>query len=352
MNKLLMGTAVAALALGTAFEAQAACTPTGFMRDAINLTAALINPPGVVTGEVDATGCNIGIYYSGGTGSVQYADIHGANYFGIVNNGANVSISYNQVHEIGESPLNGAQHGTGIYVATEGAGTGNILYNTVWNYQKNGITVSGPLAHDIDIKSNNVWGQGPVDFIAQNGIEVGFGATHITVDGNMVTGNAYTGTNNASSTGILIIGGPYYSAAYQINTDVTSNSSIENDIGIAMVNYDAGGNPPTTPTRNKAIQNSIWDNAVTNVSGDGSPVGYQAGIDDTGDADVIRKNMICGPGYGPANPPPAVLLPIDTTFTNSPIDKNNFCGNTKFTTQVTSNTAKAHGVGKISPATK
>jgi hypothetical protein len=45
----------------------ASCTATGFIRDAIDLTAAMINPPGTVTGDVDATGCNIGIYYSAGT---------------------------------------------------------------------------------------------------------------------------------------------------------------------------------------------------------------------------------------------------------------------------------------------
>jgi hypothetical protein len=40
------------------------CTPTGFVRDGMNLTAALINPAGVVTVDVDATGCDIGIYYN------------------------------------------------------------------------------------------------------------------------------------------------------------------------------------------------------------------------------------------------------------------------------------------------
>lgn len=39
------------------------CTVTGFVRDGINLTAAQINPA-TVSGDVDATGCNIGVYYS------------------------------------------------------------------------------------------------------------------------------------------------------------------------------------------------------------------------------------------------------------------------------------------------
>ncbi len=37
------------------------CMPTGFVRDGVDLTAARIG--GDVTGPVDATGCNIGVYY-------------------------------------------------------------------------------------------------------------------------------------------------------------------------------------------------------------------------------------------------------------------------------------------------
>ena len=59
------------------------CTPTGLMRDGINLRAAKINPTGTVSGEVNATGCNIGVYYDRGTGTVANANIHGANYFGV-----------------------------------------------------------------------------------------------------------------------------------------------------------------------------------------------------------------------------------------------------------------------------
>jgi hypothetical protein len=43
-----------------------------------------------------------------------------------------------------------------------------------------------------------VTGEGAVDYIAQNGIQIGYGA-HATVTGNTVTGNAYSGSNLASS---------------------------------------------------------------------------------------------------------------------------------------------------------
>src|ERR1043166_3525576 len=68
--------ALAAVAMPTQ-AAAVTCTPTGFSRDSINLTAALINPPNV-SGDVDATGCEIGVYYSSGVnGHVENANIHG-----------------------------------------------------------------------------------------------------------------------------------------------------------------------------------------------------------------------------------------------------------------------------------
>ncbi len=81
----------------TSASVRAACTPTGFFRDSINMTAALINPPLTVTGVVDATGCNIGVYYdAGNTGSIKKAEIFGSNYFGVLVNGdaGSVKVGY------------------------------------------------------------------------------------------------------------------------------------------------------------------------------------------------------------------------------------------------------------------
>ena len=58
---LVAATLTAALAIGTVSASAATCTATGFFRDGINLTAAQIG--GTVTGDLDATGCNIGSYF-------------------------------------------------------------------------------------------------------------------------------------------------------------------------------------------------------------------------------------------------------------------------------------------------
>ena len=63
-----------------------------------------------------------------------------------------------------------------------------ISGNTVTNYQKNGITANGSIV--ATITDNTVSGAGPVNYIAQNGVQVGFGGT-ATVKSNAISGNDY-----------------------------------------------------------------------------------------------------------------------------------------------------------------
>jgi hypothetical protein len=180
------------------------CTATGYYRDGINLTAKVMNPSSTVTGSVDATGCNIGVYYGPGTsGTVSGADISGANYYGVVNNAGSVSISNSSIHNIGETQPNGSQHGVGvIYTTLNGSAscnacvtsgphaTGTLSGSLITNYQKNGVVISGSGAA-ATVRSNTVTGYGMIDYIAQNGIEVASRAT-ASIMGNTVSGNWYT----------------------------------------------------------------------------------------------------------------------------------------------------------------
>jgi hypothetical protein len=205
-GRILPSFFAAALLLGvTGGLASATCTATGFYVDGTNMTAAEINP-GSVTGTVTATGCNIGIYYDDGTdggaqvgGTVSGATVSGANYFGILANGGGghaavtVNISNSTVEGIGETPINGDQHGNAIFyinASTDtsaddsrtcsnaaGASTnGTISGNIVNTYQKNGITAKCSSVSVI-ISGNTVTGADETFAIAQNGIELGQGAT-------------------------------------------------------------------------------------------------------------------------------------------------------------------------------
>ena len=64
-----------------------------------------------------------------------------------------------------------------------------ITDNVVSDYQKNGIVVNGEVSGTID--RNVVTGDGPITYIAQNGIQIGFGASGVIRD-NEVSGNDYT----------------------------------------------------------------------------------------------------------------------------------------------------------------
>lgn len=306
------------------YQARAAanCQPTGYMQDNINLTAASIvtaSTP-IITGSIDATGCNIGIYFGPGTsGTVTNAEVFGANYYGILNNGGTATVTHSRIHNIADNPnppFTGNQHGNGIYfVSTTGNTTrGSIIGNTVYNYQKNGIVVVGSNT-TATVMQNTVTGQGPINYIAQNGIEVGRGAL-ASVLSNTVSGNAYTGTTYVA-TGILVYGGiECYGVPLTTNTNVTGNTVTSNDVGLYFSNLvDAAcTQPATTPTRVLALSNTIRSDNNTNS--------YQAGITDQGDFDMLIGNHICGSGYAPA-PSPAQHFAIDKTSTNNLTDIGN-----------------------------
>lgn len=310
--------------LAVAATASAAtCTTTDYFTDGVYLTAALVNPSGTVTGEVDATGCNIAVYYNRGNGQIKKADIHGSNYYGVLVNGdaaaVSVDVLNSYVHDIGEMPLNGTQHGLAIYYRAFGTGTasGKISGNTVARYQKNGITVNGDRASG-SISDNIVNGEGRIAYIAQNGIQVGWGAD-AQVMRNTVTGNAYTGPNGASSTGILVFGGLCYGAGYATGTQIVGNVLVNNDVGVYLSNLDFNCGAPATSTNVKVINNTITNDALTNLSGLGTQ-GYQAGIVDQGNNDKIINNTISGIGYTAPGNANTFATPIDADalFTRRP----------------------------------
>jgi parallel beta-helix repeat protein len=327
---------VAAMTLlgGQASAAAASCTQTGFMRDGINMTAAQIG--GNVTGTLDAGTCNIGVYYNSTTsGNVTGATIFGANYFGVVVNGdvgaVSTNVTNSAIHDIGESPLTGqgSQHGTEIYYrAFGGTASGTISGNTLTNYQKGGVTINGNVS--ATITNNSVTGQGPVSWIAQNGIQLGYGAKG-TVTGNTVTGNAYTGSNLASSGGVLVVGGECFGTglAYTVGLSITKNTLTGNDVGVWLFNADGNCVAPTTKTNNTVKFNTISNDAVTNTTGYDATCGYQAGVADVGHKDLIVNNSISGLGYtlqaggDCSGTPPAFLrfVDLDSSTRGAPSNK-------------------------------
>ena len=78
--------------------------------------------------------------------------------------------------------------------------TVTISDNVVRDYQKTGILISGNV--DALVTRNVVQGIGPNAIIAQNGVQIGFGATGL-ISANQISGNDYT-PNTFFACGILI----------------------------------------------------------------------------------------------------------------------------------------------------
>lgn len=152
----------------------------------------------------------------GGCGTIGYGIF--------VQGNAYADIHDNEVIDIKDTGLSGCQNGIGIRVGSQflnSFGTADITNNILSTYQKGGIVVDGLTSHAV-ITGNTVLGDGPIAYIAENGIQIGRGATAM-LSGNVVTGHKYSGTGWAS-TGILL-----YEAGF---VDINGNTVGSNDVGI------------------------------------------------------------------------------------------------------------------------
>jgi hypothetical protein len=326
MGKRFLGLTLATVSVAWLVPASSAraatCTPTGFFRDGIEMTAVQINPT-TVPSPLDATGCNIGVYYNAGVATLNQVEIYGANYFGVLVNGDDnpvaVHLTKNLIHNIGETPFNGTQHGVAIYIRAffASAVTGEVTGNVIFGYQKGGIVVNGPGAKLAKVDGNQVFGIGHVSFIAQNGIQIGYGAKPTEVMTNLVTGNSYVGIpgDGSAAAGILVVGGAGYGQCpdgndcpYTKSVPMVGNAVLNNDVGVYASNLQADFSAPPTPTTLVIARNLVGDDECFNQS-------YQAGISDQGNTDFILFNYVVqGGGYGPSCGPN-----VDTTGSINPI---------------------------------
>jgi hypothetical protein len=180
------------------------------------------------------------------------------------------SVARNQILD---SRDQGCQVGLGIDVESNlGNPAVTVSNNSVHNYQKNGITAGGPGTGGgptMAISSNTVVGIGATPLIAQNGIQIGFGATG-KVTGNTVADDIYTGTMPAGGTGILVYA----------STGVTAsgNSVHSTQFGIATVTDQIDGTA---------------DNAIITANHIGGTQEFDA-IDLCSSVNTVHSNSIYG----------------------------------------------------------
>jgi hypothetical protein len=148
---------------------------------------------------------------------------------GIFLNDASGTISNNNVSGLRQG-LSGCQEGNAIDVRNMTGSTKrlvSIMNNVVSNYQKTGIVTNGLVS--ATITGNTITGDGPITYTAQNGIQIGFGATAI-VKNNSVSGNNYTPASYVAC-GVLL---------YQADgVKASANTLFNNEKD--MCNYGKGG---------------------------------------------------------------------------------------------------------------
>lgn len=131
-------------------------------------------------------------------------------YYGIFAVDSTGTLSNNIIKGITHGLANGAQSGVGIRLtARAGAGSSNMTIsgNNISDVQKNAMVITnayGGTSVNANVTGNTVAGNGPITYIAQNGIQVSGGAMAV-VSGNNVSGYDYT-PNTAAAIGILLFG--------------------------------------------------------------------------------------------------------------------------------------------------
>lgn len=175
----------------------------------------------------------------------------------------------------------GCQHGIAVEVGSHKAneiGHAKLESDAIGGYEKNGPTATNP-GSTLLVKNSVVTGEGPSPWIAQNGIEVAFGAKG-TISGTTVSGNecelegvCTSGNLEEQATGLLFFG----AAA---GSKVSDSTISGNDIGAYYASTS-----PTQPTKPelKLLSSHLTGNR------------YEGAVLEEGDA-TLTRDVISGSG--------------------------------------------------------
>lgn len=163
----------------------------------------------------------------------------------VVRDGAYANIHDNKIIDVRDTnPASGCQNGIAIFVGRQAwasSGTADITDNEIIGYQKSGIVVDNTGSH-ANITGNTIAGDGPITYIAENGIQISRGAT-ANITSNSISGHSYT-PYTATSAGLLIWGAG--------TTTIDDNQLVNNQIGINI----SDSSPVTIVGNNISATNS------------------------------------------------------------------------------------------------
>lgn len=282
--------------------------PTGTLVNSSSLTsAAPIAAVVLVDGTEKVTLNNLTV-----DGSANGLSGCGVDLVGIYYRNSSGDIDNVAVRNIKLSPADfGCQRGLGIFVQS---GNGkrsrvDISGSSVHDYQKNGITAN-EVGTEVNISGNAVTGVGPTPQIAQNGIQLAFGAKG-TVEGNSVINHVYSLCTSAANCG-----------ATSSNILIFNANGVKvtrNNLGNSQVNVYYQGNRGEV-SGNTIFQSPIFDgiDLIGNQNGaEGNSIfnSDEAGVFVMGDRNEVTDNTINEAAFG-------VLK--DASSTNTSISGNHY----------------------------
>ena len=255
------------------------------------------------------TGCNaprlIGIYYQNASGTANSL---------VVRNQAQGAVDF------------GCQTsaGLGIFVQSGSSLTSTVTISnsTVHGYQKNGIT-GNEVGTTVTISGNSVVGAGPTT-TAQNGIQIGFGATGKVLT-NTVADDDFNGDPLAgTASGILVFDSG--------NLTISGNSVTNTQNGIPIVTDGILPADSNTVSSNRVSNTHLGDgidlcsngNTVTgNIvsSSDAGGIHLDSSCGSTGNNNIVSKNtvneacagLLLGGGTGNTFPLPNLIFNVRNT---------------------------------------
>lgn len=233
-------------------------------------------------------------------------------FFGIAFQNASGTVTHSTVRNFKlTAALNGCQTGTGILVQSGGgqSSTVDVLASSIHDFQKNGITAN-EVGTSVLVHLNTVTGVGPTTGAAQNGVQVGYGATG-TISNNTITNNVWSpcvavATCTAVATNILV----YQSDGITISENVVSVSQI--GIFIAANSASLSTNASTANSVFDGIHlegnsNTVRSSNVVNAS--------ESGIYVDGNSNTIESNGITEAAVG---------ILVTTGSTGNLVSRNDF----------------------------
>jgi parallel beta-helix repeat protein len=174
----------------------------------------------------------------------------------------------------------GCQDGLGVYVASDAGHNSSVgmNYDTVTNYDKNGITCDDA-GTDCSVTGSAVTGIGPTGLIAQNGIQF-YDADGGSVMGSTVSGDSYTG-GFYTAAGLLVIS----TGTLNVSGNTVSNSDVNIYLGT-----DGSGPAPGV----WSVTSNTVTGATDKVPGGSAGFGDGIQLDSTSNPVTIKSNTVTG----------------------------------------------------------